>query len=180
MSDEQLTFRGQRDGEEVIRLIHRHPWALAKTGLFCALGLALIILMFIWFQASGPAVWSLFILGPILLLYALYSWFTWWNTLYLLTNERIIVITQRGLWSRRIEDYSLEKIQSVASDTDGIAGTLLNFGTVTLAIMGMKDQVALPFIEDPYVVQERALSAIKANGGTPMSKPTKKRHLIQN
>lgn len=161
MNDEPISFRGQRDGEHVKLLIHRHPWALVKPGLIVAAGLALIVLMFIWFQVSPPSYWALVILGPLTLAYGLYAWFTWWNTMYLLTDQRVIVITQRGLWSRRIEDYSLDKIQSVASDTDGPAGTVLNFGTVTLAIMGIKEPVAMPAVEDPYAIQEKILSAMK-------------------
>lgn len=161
MSTNNLNFRGQREGEKVQLLIRRHPFALAKPGLKVALALSAVILGFVWLGASQPAVYFAFIVGLVAIAYTLYAWFTWWNTLYLLTDERVIVITQRGLWSRRIEDYNLEKIQSVASDTDGPAGTLLNFGTVTLAIMGIKEPVALPCVEAPYDTQEKILSAMK-------------------
>lgn len=185
MSDSNLTFRGQREDEEVILLIHRHPWALLKAGLIMALAIAVIILAFVFFKASGPAVWTFFIIGPIALVYGLYHWFMWWNSLYLLTNQRVIVIAQNSLWSRRIEDYGLDKIQSVASDTDGAAGTFLNFGTVMLAIMGIKDQVALRFVEDAYTVQEKILTATKNQGKEPVEinqydRPKHKKRLIQH
>lgn len=157
----ELSFRGQRDGEVVKLLIRRHPWVLIRPGLIVAAGLAIIILMFIYFQASRPSIIALFVIGLFCAVYGLYAWFRWWNTMYLLTNERTIIITQRSIWSRRIEDYSLDKIQSVASDTDGPAGTLLNFGTVLLAIMGIKEPVTIPSVEDPYSVQEKILSAMK-------------------
>lgn len=160
----QYTFRGQREDETVLVLVHQHPWALVKQGFFAALALAIIILMFIWFGASGPSIWSLFILGTATALYVAYHWFVWWNTLYVLTSQRVIAITQRGFWSRRIEDYALDKIQSVASDTAGAAGTLLNFGDVYLAIMGIKDQVSLHFVEDPRDMQERLLDAMRRVG----------------
>ncbi len=163
--DMPLTFHGQREDEELLLLIHRHPWALVKPGLIITLGLVVIILMFIYFQASGPSVWTLFILGPILLVYGGYAWFLWWNSMYLVTNQRIITMTQGSLWSRRIEDYALDKIQSVASDTQGPAGTLLNFGVVMLAIMGIKDRVELPYVEDPYTVQEKILTAARSAEG---------------
>lgn len=162
--DSQFTFRGQRDGERVILLLHRHPWALAKAGLWTMAGLVFIILMFAWFQASRPAVWTLFIVGPVLLLYAIYQWYLWWYTLYLVTNERIIVMMQSSLWSRRIEDYNLEKIQSVVSDSKGFAATVLNFGDVMIAIMGIKEPVRMKYIEDAYSIQEKILTAIKKAG----------------
>jgi hypothetical protein len=165
MEDEtNFSFRGQREDEDVLIIVHQHPWALVKPGLFAALGLAIIILLFIVFKASGPSVWGLFILGPIIALYVAYHWFVWWNTLYVLTSQRAITITQRGFWSRRIEDYALDKIQSVASDTAGAAGTLMNFGDVYLAIMGIKDQISLHFVEDPREVQEKLLDAMRKVG----------------
>lgn len=157
-----FSFRGQREDENVLGVIHFHPWALAKPGAIIALGLAFLIIMFMVFQFSRPTVITLLYIGPILLLYALYSWYVWWNNLYVLTDQRMIVIIQRGLLSRRIEDYSLDKIQSVASSNDGLAATLLNFGTVMLAIMGIKEPVRLTYLEDPFSVQERILTAIKA------------------
>ncbi len=165
MPDPNLTFRGQRDGETVILLIRRHPWTMAKQAAITTLGLALIILMFVWFQASQPAIWTFFVVGLGILLYGLIAWYSWWNTMYLLTNQRIIAITQKNLFSRRIEDYSLDKIQSVASDNEGLAPTLLGFGNVMLAIMGIRDQVRLPYVEDPYAVQERILSTMKQHEG---------------
>jgi hypothetical protein len=179
-----FTFRGQREDEEVLILIHQHPWAMAKPGLIATAALAIIIVMFIWFQASGPAIWTLFILGAITLLYIGYHWFVWWNTMYLLTNQRAITITQRGIWSRRIEDYNLDKIQSVASDTAGAAGTLLNFGDVFLAIMGIKEPVSLHYVEDPRAVQEQLLDAMRTASSAHVKindyNAPKKRKLIQN
>lgn len=189
MIKENLTFRGQREDEEVILLIHRHPWALVKPGLWVSAAAVIIILMFIFFQVSKPAVWTLFILGSVAALYAIYAWFLWWNNMYLLTNQRVIVISRLGLFSRRVEDYGLDKIQSVASDTAGAAGTVLNFGGVHLAIMGIKDQIAMRYIEDPYDVQEKILTAIKkAEGGAKVNKYDReksgsddpKRRLIQH
>lgn len=178
MANDNLTFRGQREDEEVISLIHQHPWALAKPGLVISLGLVVIILMFVYFQASKPAVWTLFILGPVLLVYGGYRWFLWWNNLYLVTNQRVIVLTRINLWNRQIDDYGLDKIQSVASTTTGPAGTMLNFGEVMLAIMGIKDRVRLPYVEDPYAVQEKILTAMKKLSGVTINeyqKPKKHR-----
>ncbi len=174
MKQENLAFRGQREGEDVLLLVHRHPWALAKPGLIVAVATSLIVLTFYWFKLSAPSVWTAFILGGVVLVYGLYEWFIWWNNLYLLTDQRVIVIGQRGLFFRRIEDYTLDKIQSVASDTAGLFGTLLNFGTVRLAIMGIKEPVAMPFVEDAYAIQEQILSAIKRTEGAGMARPKRK------
>jgi uncharacterized membrane protein YdbT with pleckstrin-like domain len=182
---DEYTFRGQREDETVIVVTHSHPWALVRPGLWVSLGLIIIALMFVWFQASPPTVWTMLILGPICLIYGLYAWFMWWNTMYLLTNQRVIAITQRGLWSRRIEDYSLDKIQSVASEISGLAGTMLNFGAVLLAIIGMKDQVNLSFVEDPRSLQEKILAAIKGQEQVTINeyhqpKNQPKKHRIQH
>lgn len=176
MPNQKISFRGQRDGEEVILMLRRHPWAMAKPGLIGAAGLAIIIFAFVQWGISRPSIIILTIIGLAGLLYALYVWFGWWNTVYLLTDQRVIVVTQRGLLSRRIEDYSLEKIQSVASDTSGMAGTVLNFGAVMLAIMGIKEPVALSYIEDPYAFQERVLAARKdLDILQPLNAPTVRR-----
>lgn len=158
---ENFTFRGQRDGESVLMVANCHPWALIKQAIIITLGLIIIIAMFIWFQVSAPAVWTSLILGPILLLYTLYSWYIWINNRYVLTSERVIVITCKSFFSRKVEDYGLDKIQSLAAEINGLAASVLGFGTVLIAIMGIKDQVRLQFIEDAYDFQNRIQDAIK-------------------
>jgi formate-dependent nitrite reductase membrane component NrfD len=161
VNPEEFSFRGQREGEEIVMVLHRHPWSLAKEGAIVAVGAVIIMLMFIWFQLSKPAIWTLFILGPLLLAYGAHAWYIWWNNLYLVTSERIIVLIHRSIFSRRVEDYGLDKIQSVASDTHGVASAMLNFGTVLLGIIGAKEPIQLQFVEDTYAVQEKILLAIK-------------------
>jgi hypothetical protein len=179
MSSDDFTFRGQRDGEDVLMVTNRHAWSLAKPGLIVLLGAAFIIFMFIWFHASKPAATSFFVLGPILLLYTLYEWYIWSQNFYILTNERVIVASCKSLLSRKFEDYGLEKIQSLGAEIHGLAASTLGFGTVTMAIMGIKDQVALKFVEDAYDFQSKIQDAIK-NGENSSSKLEKhhKRRVI--
>lgn len=181
MAEDQFTFRGQREDEEVLFVVHQHPWALAKTGLIAALGLAIIVLAFVWFQFSAPTVWTALIVGVGIVSYVMYHWFVWWNNLYILTNQRVIVISQRQMWSRRIEDYNLTKIQSVASAVHGLLGSLMNFGEVSIVVNGLNDPVILPFVEDPRDIQEKFLDAIQGREGAinirEYDKPAKRLHL---
>ncbi len=166
--DTQLTFRGQREDELVIHLIHRHPWALAKPALITTVGIVLIILMFVWFKLSNLSAWFFFIVGGVTAAYAVHHWFIWWNNLYILTNQRVIIVSQRSIWHRKIEDYGLEKIQSVASSTNGPMQAMLNFGDVLLVVVGMKEPVSMPFIEDARSVQEAVLDAMKRGSMEPI------------
>jgi hypothetical protein len=127
--------------------------------------LILIGLMFVWFQASRPSVYALLILGPIAFMYGFHAWYIWWNNLYLVTNQRVMIITHKAVWSRRVEDYGLDKIQSLASETQGMASAMLNFGTILMAVIGVKEPVALYYIEDAYSVQERIQTAINDMNG---------------
>lgn len=176
--DANFTFRGQRDGEEVIMVTNRHAWSLAKEALIALVGLVIVLFMFSWFQASGPAVWTLFVLGPILLIYTGYWWYIWTQNFYILTSERVIVVSCQSLLSRKFEDYGLEKIQSLGAEIQGLAASTLGFGTVMIAIMGMKDQVKLKYVEDAYDFQNKIQDAIKKEEKRPVKPaPAKPRKL---
>lgn len=184
MSTEYYNFRGQREDEDVLAVIHQHPWALSKTGIVAGVAIAIISLAFYWFKLSSVSIWTVFVVSVIAAAYIGYHWFVWWNNLYILTNQRVIIIVQRNLWSRRIEDYSLHKIQSVASAVTGPFGALLNHGEISMAVIGLGEKVVLPYVEDPRAVQETFLDAIRGTEGeiriNEYDKPRPKKRLIQH
>ncbi len=58
------------------------------------------------------------------------SWIGWHFSVFIVTNQRFIQITQKGLFHRAVADLSLHQIQSVNYEVSGLQETLLGFGTI--------------------------------------------------
>jgi len=50
--------------------------------------------------------------------------------IWVLTNRRVITIEQKGLFSRKMSEFDLEKIQEVSVDVSGFFPTLLDYGNI--------------------------------------------------
>lgn len=161
MPEKNFQFDGQRSDEEVIFVIRRHPWVLAGAG-FLTIGLIIVTVLFIlFFGLSHLTSFLIIAIIVFFLIYGFYQWFVYNNYLYILTNQRIIIIEQTGLFGRKITEAELEKIQNISVEVKGPIRTFLNFGTITLRTAGIDPIMILSNVENPYETQQKIIKYCK-------------------
>ena len=62
----------------------------------------------------------------------LYSYMLWYFSIYIVTNQRIRQISQRGLFKKSVVDLGLDKIQSISYGVSGIRAELMGYGTIVI------------------------------------------------
>ncbi|MFA6492829.1 MAG: PH domain-containing protein [Patescibacteria group bacterium] len=161
MQDEKFQFDGQRSDEDVIFVIKRHPWVLASAG-FWLIGFIIVTVIFILLFGLSH-ITSFLIIAVILffVIFGFYQWFVYNNYLYILTNQRIILIEQNGLFGRKITEAELEKIQNSTVEIKGLVKTVLNFGDITLRTAGIDPVMILSNVENPFDVQQKIIKHCK-------------------
>jgi hypothetical protein len=128
----QLDFDGQRDGEELLFVFRRHLIAMRK-------GFYLLLIPFA-VSAIPPLIWQtqleLFLLpiGGLLLGLVLFSYhyLMWYFTVYIVTDQRIRQITQRGFFGKDVVELRLSKIQNISYNVPGFSGEIFDFGTIVI------------------------------------------------
>lgn len=133
---EQKVFTGQREGEKFVFMFRRHIIAMRK-GFYLFLGLFAVSCLPVFFVIMSGSVGleimyiplAGFVLGLILFLYHLMLWHF---SIYIVTDQRIRQISQYGLFSRKMMDLPLSKIQSVNFEIPGLFGELFHFGTINI------------------------------------------------
>lgn len=151
---ETYQFRGQRSDEEVVMVTKQHVWLLAPI-ILVVLGLVLVTgLVFWWFGASK--VTSIVIFLSVLFggIYSFLFWFSWNNSDYIVTNQRVIKIDQTNLFNRVISECEIHRIQEMSTEIKGPIKTLLNFGTVQIKTASDNSMLDLEDVTDPYDVQQ--------------------------
>ncbi len=106
-------FRGQHDGEDVQMLFRKHPIS-ARRGLIYSM-LALLagtipslinpVMSLLWLGLLGGLILGALIMSP--------YWISWYYSIFMVTNERFIQVTQKGLFTRSVSDMALKHIQSL-------------------------------------------------------------------
>ena len=128
----QLDFDGQRDGEQLLFVFRRHIIAIRKA--FYLLLIPLVI------TSIPPLIWQnnleLFLL-PVFgfgigLIMFFYHYLMWYFTIYIVTDQRIRQITQRGFFGKDVVELRLSKIQNISYNVPGFTGEIFNFGTIVI------------------------------------------------
>ena len=127
-----MIFDGQREGEEVQFVFRRH-FLTAKSGVIF---LILMIMIGVGLTLLWPNNMMIFETFLALILVGvlgfLYSYMLWYFSIYIVTNQRIRQISQRGLFKKSVVDLGLDKIQSISYGVSGIRAGLMGYGTIVI------------------------------------------------
>lgn len=152
----------QKD-EKVIYEIRRHWYILLAESallifLFFIPWLVLPGLEFVGVPLRGDAE-ALFVFltaSWTLLLWIAFGivWTGYYLDVWLVTDGRIIDIEQRGLFSREVSEFRLDRIQDVTIEVKGFLPTLLRFGDIYVQTAGETREFMIRHIPHPYHVKE--------------------------
>ena len=157
-----MQFEGQHKDESVHSMFRRHPVVMRK---------GLLLLMVFWVAGLLPysfwfyQPWALWLLlGGITVgfLVMFWYWIGWYFSIIIISNQRLVQITQEGLFKRTVVDIGLEKILSVNYQIAGIEQTALGFGTII--VQTYVGDLVLDNIHRPQKVQSTIVNVIKENG----------------
>lgn len=167
MSDKEekteLEFDGQRDGEKLLFVFRRHIIAMRK-------GFYLLLIPFV-ISAIPPLIWQnnleLFLLplgGLVLgLIMFAYHFMMWFFTVYIVSDQRIRQITQRGFFGKDVVELRLSKIQNISYNIPGFTGEIFNFGTIV--IQTFVGDLVIRNVEHPDAIYNKLQDAVSAVNG---------------
>ena len=85
--------------------------------------------------------------------YGLYVWLNWYFDSVVITNQRIIKISQKSLFNKSVEEIPLDHIVNVSYEVPGFFATIFNYGTEIIELdIGKK--MILESLGDPKKTQD--------------------------
>ena len=156
----EYEFPGQHEGEKVQIVFRQHPIVMRKS----LIAFLLIVTIFAIPLSLAPLKtwpwWSLligFVLGLLAFGYRLIGWYF---SIFIMTDVRLIQISQKGFFNRKVVDVGLNKIQSVNYEVKGLQATLFGFGTITVqTYVGNLD---LKFIHKPEHIHQLMVKQMRS------------------
>jgi hypothetical protein len=154
-------FLNLSDGEFVISAVRRHPIGLVLPVVFTVFFVALIASLMINYSLimesfgilTPPSPGSIFLTGSLLILLVLIgAYIAVWvytNNKFFLTNESVIQEIQTSLFSRLEQTVSLVNIEDASFHQQGIAQTMLNYGSIRLSTEGDETTYRFNYVTDP-------------------------------
>ena len=162
----------QKEFEKTIFSIRRHWIVPLKLTLMFLFGAALPVVFYFVIQDTSPWILQGAVTYPVLILvmsaYVLAIWLLYFNGLidyyldvWIVTNERIINIEQKGLFSRTIAELKLYRVQDAKAEVTGILHTLLDYGTITVQTAGEEAHFTFQQIPEPYKISRQILELVE-------------------
>lgn len=173
-------FDEQFDDEEVLLVFRKHLLVIRKGLIFASIGLLLPILYILALTvlyANNPdklpsvnAFYAALGIGFVLAAIIMFPyWVSWWYSVYIVTNQRLIQITQKGLLKRSVVTLGLEQIQMVNYEIKGLEQTLLGFGT--MVIQTFVGSLTIHDVHHPAGLQRELLHILRDLGIKTMTHP---------
>lgn len=174
------SFEGQFDDEDVIFIFRRHPLVMRK-GLIISMSTwlvgPLVILALTFLRPNDPpsmVAFFLALIGSIIFgsLLMLPWWIGWYFSVFIVTTQRFVQITQKGLFHTSFADMGLKQIQQVNYEISGLQETLLGFGTIKMqTYMG---ELTIHVVPHPAKIQRELVEVLREYGVKPVDAPFKR------
>lgn len=155
-------FDGQRDNEELLFVFRRHIIAMRKGFYLLLVPMALGALPFLIWQNNLNLLWVFlgsFLFGLVLFFYHFLMWF---YTYYIVTDQRIRQITQRGFFGKDVVELKLAKVQNISYNVPGFAGEMFKFGTIV--IQTFVGDLVIKNVEHPDEIYNKLQDAVELAG----------------
>ncbi len=126
------SFPEQFDDEVMRFLFRKHPVVMRKQILISSIILVVSVLPALKLLTLESFFGGLaigFVLASVVMFWA---WMGWYFSVFIVTDQRFIQVSQKGLFHRSFVDIGLDKIQMINYEIAGFQETLLGFGTILI------------------------------------------------
>lgn len=156
-------FSGQKSDEQVLLVLHRHWFDISSQFFLLFVVAFMLIGSFFYLPLAFPDIahgqyTNLFVFGENLFFMFIWItsflvWVDYYFDVWIVTDQRIVNIEQKGLFAREVSELELEKIQDITTDVNGIIPTFMNFGDLQIQTAGKEEKFLFHNIPDPYEVK---------------------------
>ena len=179
--DTPKLFPSQQPDEKIILVVREHWFRLfikifvvALLSLLPNIAKALLVGSSI-IDRSDTAVgivntlFSVYYLGLLVALFIIFI--LYYLNLHIVSEERIVDIDQVGLLYHRVSELNIETIEDVSSQTKGLFGNFLNYGTVFIQTAGATERFQFENVPNPESIATIILGLYEKHSGKEMPKP---------
>ncbi len=140
-------------------VVRRHPLVLSAKILTVVLVAWVPWLVFVLGSGFGLLFSLLFFFTAAAgVMYLYVVWSDWFNSLSIVTNNRVITTHQHNLWQRQVREVPLAKIQEVRHDQRGLIKIALHVGDVIVRTAAA--ELIVRDVSQPASIEQRIGSLI--------------------
>ncbi len=148
----RLFLRHINDDEKIICVVHKH-WLLGVKHLFWPVVLFLIV----WGFAVLAPFPLIFFIGAIcsvaIIVWGMRNFYDYYLDAWIITDQGIIDIAWHGWFHRQSTRVLFSDVQGVSYEIQGVLGTLLRFGTISVEKISTGSVFSLDYVYNPRAIE---------------------------
>lgn len=166
-------FKDMGENEEIVMVLHRNWFYLLQQFLFLFVVVGILFVSFAFLPQFYPNLLSgvnkpvtLFAQNFFILAIWIYSFLIWvdyYFDIWIVTNERIVNIEQKGMFTRKVSEMTYAKVQDISTEVMGFIPTIINYGDVKIQTAGENENFIFRTVSDPYHVKSVIAELQKKN-----------------
>jgi len=154
----KYSFDGQREGEQLLFIFRRHMISMRKGFYLFVLPMVITAIPYLIWSSSIELFYLSLIGIGIGVVFFSYHLILWYFTIYIVTNQRIRQVTQRGFFGKDVIDLRLSKVQSISYNIPGFSGDVFHFGTIV--IHTFVGDLVIHHVEHPVKIYNKLQDAV--------------------
>lgn len=166
------TLPVRQPGERTFTIVKRHP--IGMFGIYAMCGLVLLVTAALAFivapsmasyngkqvMLAGALVFTVVL--AICAVVALVAAKIYWGNTWTVTTDSLTQIRQTGLFHRESSQLSLNDIEDVSSEQNGVLAKMLNYGVLRVEVPGDSNKFVFPFCPNPNYYAQQVLTVREA------------------
>ena len=176
-------FPSQQPNEKIVLAVREHWFRLfSKIALIAVLSLIPFIVRLLLFETDvlrlTPTIDSVitvfsnvYYLGLLVALFIVFV--LYYLNLHVVSEERIVDIDQVGLLFHEVSELNIETIEDVTSQTKGLIGNVLDYGTVFIQTAGATERFEFENVSNPANIAKIILELYEQHGDKPRDNTNK-------
>ncbi|MFH0968905.1 MAG: PH domain-containing protein [Patescibacteria group bacterium] len=164
-------FKEIQEKENIIKIVHRHWFNIATQFVVILIMAVFLVLASAFLPEFVPALkernlGKLILFGENVIaifiwMYAFFIWIDYYFDIWIITDERIINIEQKGLFVRSMSEVKYSRIQDVTAEEKGVIPTMLDYGDVFIQTAAETERFVFRQVPNPYELKDMIMNMQK-------------------
>ncbi len=156
----RLFLRHIDDDEEIVRIVHKH-WLLGVRSLIWPVATFLASCMFVVIAGRSVLLYASALAGVASLVWMLRNFYDYYLDAWIITSKGIIDVEWFGWFHRQSSRVLYSDIQGVSYEIQGVLGTVLRYGTISVEKISTGSTISLAFVLHPRAVESLILKCME-------------------
>ncbi len=148
------------DDETLKCAVHKH-WLLAFRALVWPTSWIVAVALLLWINHARGMVTIFGIVELVLCIWWLRNFFDYFLDAWLITNQGIIDIAWHGWFHRESSRILYSDLQGVSYEIEGVLGTILGYGTISVEKISTGQAVSLESVSQPKQIEGLILRSME-------------------